>query len=383
MLPRTDHQNAIVSLLQKFPVVGLIGARQIGKTTLARALAASVAHAHYFDLEDPRDVARLEQPMMALESLKGLVVLDEVQHRPGLFAPLRVLADRPSIPARFLVLGSASPRLLQQSSETLAGRIAYHHLEPLDMLEVGGDNRDTLWLRGGFPCSFTATSDADSLLWRRSFVRTYLDRDLSNLGITLAPATMRRFWTMLAHYHGQIWNAAELAGNFGVSEKTVRRYLDILVSTFMVRRVDPWHENLGKRQVKAPKVFLTDSGMLHVLLGIDSMDALLGHPKVGSSWEGFAIQQILRKLGAEPEETFFWALHSGAALDLLMVRGTRRLGFEAKLTDAPRVTASMRSALENLRLDRLDVVHAGTKSYPLGDRIRALSLMEVADLETT
>jgi hypothetical protein len=382
LIPRTDHEEALGRLLRQFPIVGLIGARQIGKTTLARALAASAEQAHYFDLEDPRDVARLEHPMLALESLKGLVVLDEVQHKPEVFAPLRVLADRPSAPARFLVLGSASPRLLQQSSETLAGRIAYHHLEPLDMFEVGFERRDVLWLRGGFPCSFAAATDAESTTWRRSFVRTYLERDLASLGITLAPPTMRRFWMMLAHYHAQLWNAAELARSFAVSEKTVRRYLDILVSTFMTRRIEPWHENIRKRQVKAPKIYLSDSGLLHILLGIYSMDALLGHPKVGASWEGFAIQQILRKLRAEPEECFFWAVHTGAELDLFVVRGTRRLGFEVKLTDAPRVTTSMRSALETLHLDSLDVVHAGNQTFPLSEQVRALALARIdEDLE--
>ena len=376
MIERAAHLDHLQDLLRQFPVVGLIGARQVGKTTLAQALAARVEAQEVirFDLENPRHVRRLEDPMFALEGLGGLVILDEIQLRPELFPVLRVLADRPGPPARFLVLGSASPDLLRQSSETLAGRIAYHELGGLSLGEVGAERLETLWLRGGFPRSLLAGSEAASGRWRRQFIRTYLERDLSELGIRLASTTLRRFWTMLAHYHGEIWNGAELARAFGVSQKTVRGYLDTLCATFMARRLEPWHENVAKRQVKSPKVYLSDSGVLHTLLGLESREDLFGHPKVGASWEGFALAEVATHLDARPEECFFWKLHSGAELDLLVCRGTRRRGFEVKLTSSPRVTRSMRSALEALELEELVVVHAGHESYPLAPGIRAVGL---------
>jgi hypothetical protein len=378
MLERSGHLATLRGLLRQFPVVGLIGARQVGKSTLARALVAqSGLRAAFFDLEDPRARARLESPVLALEGLRGLVVLDEIQRRPDLFPVLRVLADRPRRPARFLVLGSASPSLLRQSSETLAGRIAYHELAGFDLSEVGPQARERLWLRGGFPLSFTARTDAASLLWRRQFITTFVEREIAELELRLAPATIGRFWNMLAHYHGQTWNAAELARAFGVSEKTVRGYLDFLVATFMAFRLPPWHENVGKREVRAPKVYLSDTGLLHAMLGLASRDDLLGHPKRGASWEGFAIGQVIGRLRAHPRECFFWGLHSGAELDLLVVRGRTRLGFEIKHTDSPAVTPSMRSALENLRLSQLYVVHAGRERFQLGRRITALPLARV------
>src|SRR6185295_433409 len=345
------------------------------KTTLAKALAAeSPKPATRFDLENPSDLHRLDDPLFALEGLEGLVILDEIQLRPEIFPVLRVLADREGKPARFLVLGSASPDLLRQSSESLAGRIAYHELGGLSLDEVGTGRLDELWLRGGFPLSLLAASESESGRWRREFIRTYLERDLSALGIQLPATTMRRFWTMLAHYHGEIWNGSELARAFGVSQKTVSSYLDTLCSTFMATRLLPWHENVAKRQVKAPKIYLADSGLLHTLLGIESRDDLLGHPKVGASWEGFAIGEIVARLEARPEECYFWKLHSGAELDLLIRRGQRSRGFELKLTSSPRVTPSMRSALETLDLEELVVVHTGTQSYPLAPKIRAVAL---------
>jgi predicted AAA+ superfamily ATPase len=380
MIERPGHLTRLRDLLDQFPVVGLIGARQVGKTTLAKAYAARFeGDVTRFDLENPRDLYRLEDPMFALESLRGLVILDEVQLRPELFPVLRVLADRDDRPARFLVLGSASPELLRQSSESLAGRIAYQKLGGLSLEEVGMAYVETLWLRGGFPLSYLAPSEPASGLWRQQFIRTYLERDLSELGIQLPPATMRRFWSMLAHYHGEIWNGAELARAFGVSDKTVRGYLDTLVSTFMAQRLDPWHENVAKRQVKSPKIFLADSGILHTLLGLESRDDLLGHPKVGSSWEGFAIREVVAHLGARPEECFFWKLHSGAELDLLVRRGNLRRGFEIKLTSSPRVTPSMRSAQETLDLDELVVIHAGAESHPLAPHIRAVALARLRE----
>lgn len=380
IIEREGHLSHLRSLLDQFPVVGLIGARQVGKTTLARAFAKrSGEKVTVFDLEDPRHLARLEDAMLALEGLRGLVVLDEIQLRPELFPVLRVLADREGAPARFLVLGSASPDLLRQSSESLAGRIAYHELGGLTLEEVGVQTRDRLWFRGGFPLSFLATNEAESGRWRRQFIQTYLERDLSELGIRLPAATLRQFWSMLAHYHGEIWNGSELARAFGVSHKTVRGYLDTLCSTFMARRLEPWYENLAKRQVKAPKVYLSDSGILHTLLGIETPEDLLGHPKVGASWEGFAVRQVVAHLGARPEECFFWKLHSGAELDLLVRRGRIRRGFEIKRTSSPRVSRSMRSAIENLDLDELVVIYAGSESFPLTQEIRAVGLARLRE----
>ncbi len=375
VIERTRHFERLTRLLRQFPVVVLVGARQVGKSTLARAIAERApGGATYLDLEDPRPLARLDRPMLALEPLRGLVVLDEIQRRPDLYPVLRVLADRPRRPAHFLVLGSASPELLRQTSESLAGRVAHHQLPGFDLSEVGPRATERLWLRGGFPLSFTARSDGESARWRRELVRTFVERDLPGLDVRLPAGAVDRFWRMLAHWHGQVWNAAELARSFGVSEKTVRHYLDVLVATFMIRRLQPWHENLAKRQVKAPKVYVADPGLLHGLLGVVTRADLLAHPKCGASWEGFAISQIARRLEAEPEECFFWALHTGAELDLLVVRGRRRLGFEVKLTDSPRVTPSMRSAMENLTLSRIDVIHAGEETFALGDRIRAVAM---------
>ncbi len=382
-LDREGHVARVGQLLAWNPVVGVVGPRQAGKSALASRLAAESPRGFTrFDLEDSRDAARLAAPMMALEPLRGLVVLDEIQHRPNLFPALRVLADRPGTPARFLVLGSASADLLRQGSESLAGRIAWHRLGGFDLAETSSVRARELWLRGGFPRSFLASSDQESNGWRREFIATYLERDLAQFGIRVPAVTMRRFWTMLAHYHGQTWNGAELARAFGVAEGTVRRYLDILQATFMVRRLDPWFENAGKRVVKAPRVFLGDSGVLHTLLGIGSSEELLAHPKVGASWEGFAIQQVIRRLGSRDEECYSWGLHSGASLDLLVVRGRRRLGFEIKFTDEPRTARSMHAAIEHLELDSLDVVHAGQQTFPMGEKIRALALERILeDLE--
>jgi predicted AAA+ superfamily ATPase len=353
--------------------VGILGARQVGKTTLARRVAAVVrGPVTFFDLENASDVARLRDPLLAMAGLRGLVVLDEVQRRPDLFPALRVLADRPRGP-RFLVLGSASPDLLRQGSESLAGRIAFHRLEGFSLAETGPDAMDRLWLRGGFPRSFLARSTAESAQWRRTFVQTFLERDIPQLGVSIPSATLGRFWAMLAHVHGQLWNSSELARSFGVSDVTVRRYLDLLASAFVIRLLPSWHENLGKRQVKAPKVYFSDSGLLHTLLGIGTSKDLDVHPRLGASWEGFVIGQLVDRLGARPEECHFWRTHTGAELDLLVVRGRRRWGFEVKRTTSPSVTPSIRSALEDLKLERVDVVHAGGQSFPLSPRVRAVA----------
>ncbi len=375
MIDRLQHLERLQASLDEFPVVGLIGARQVGKTTLARELARRASGpVTFFDLESSRDVARLEDPLLALEGLRGLVIIDEIQLRPDLFPSLRVLADRADQPARFLVLGSASPLLLRQSSETLAGRIFYYELPGLDAAETGPEQLERLWLRGGFPRSFTAASEPASNRWRRQFIRTYLERDLSELGIRLPSTTMRRFWSMLAHYHGEVWNGSELARAFGVSQKTVRSYLDTLCSTFMARRLEPWFENLAKRQVRSPKIYLSDTGILHTLLGLETQHDLLGHPKVGASWEGHAINEVIAHLGALPEECYFWRLHSGAELDLLVRRGRLRLGFEIKRSSGPRLTPSMRSALEHLKLNELIVIYSGDTTYPLTRGVRAVGL---------
>lgn len=371
-LDRSWHRDKILGALARTPVVALLGARQVGKTTLAWQVAAAYAgEVTRFDLEDPDDLARLSEPKLALASLSGLVVIDEIQRRPDLFSILRVLADRPDTPARFLILGSAQPSMLRQSSETLAGRIAYHELGGFGRDEVGSDSAHSLWRRGSFPRSFLAPSEEASVAWRRDFIRTFLERDIPQLGIDVPSTTLHRFWRMLAHYHGQTWNGAELARAFGVAHTTVRRYLDVLTGALVVRQLQPWHENLGKRQVKAPKVYLADTGLLHTLLGIASQDDLDGHPKVGASWEGFVIREILHRHDVQPEEAFFWATHSGAELDLLVVRGRARLGFEIKHTTAPKLTPSMRSVVESLKLDKLTVIHAGDHAFPLAERVEA------------
>lgn len=374
MIARTRELQTLRRMLKRSPAVAIVGARQVGKTTLARTFAEEREGAcTIFDLEDPQDLARLTDPMLALKDLRGLVVIDEIQRKPDLFPILRVLLDRSRRSARFLILGSASPDLLQQSSESLAGRIAYHELRGFALDEVGVEHGKILWLRGGFPRSFLARSHTESREWRLGFVRTFLERDLPQLGITVQPTTMRRFWTMLAHYHGQTWNASEFARSFGVSDATVRRYLDWLTSALVVRQLPPWHENIGKRQVKSPKVYVADSGILHALLNLTTVRDLEGHPKVGASWEGFAISEVIRRLRARDEECFFWATYAGAELDLLVVRGRQRLGFEIKRTSAPRLTPSMRSALADLNLKRLDVIHAGDKTFPLAESVRAVA----------
>lgn len=377
-IPRAAQAREIRGLLREAPVVALLGARQVGKTTLARAVAATRrGPTHMFDLESREDLAVLAEPQDALAPLRGLVVLDEIQRVPELFRTLRVLADRPRTPARFLVLGSASPELLRQSSETLAGRISFHELGPLALDEVGVASADRLWLRGGFPRSFLAEDDASSARWRRAFAQTFLERDLPQLGVTIPAQTLARFWAMLAHAHAQVFNASEIGRAFGVAHSTVGRWLDVLSATYMVRMLRPWHENLSKRQVKTSKVYLTDTGILHQLLDVVSMDQLLRHPRCGASWESFAMEAVIRRLGARRDQCYFWATHASAELDLLVVAGDRRLGFEFKRTSAPTVTPSMRIAMEALRLERLDVIHSGTRTFPMGPALRAVPLRRV------
>jgi predicted AAA+ superfamily ATPase len=374
VIDRRRHLERLTWLFTTFPVVAILGARQVGKTTLARVFGAGwsgpVTH---FDLESEENLARLSSPSLALGPLQGLVVLDEIQRRPELFPALRVLVDRPGSQTKFLVLGSASGDLMRQSSESLAGRIGYHHLHGVALDEVGSPAIDRLWLRGGFPRSFLAPAEAESVEWRLSFLRTFLERDLPQLGVRTPAETLRRFWSMVAHYHAQTWNGAEIARAFGVGESSVRRYLDLLTDALVLRQLHPWYANVSKRQVRAPKVYVEDSGLLHTLLGIENADHLAGHPKVGASWEGFLIKEITERLNARTEECFFWRVHTGAELDLLVVSGQRRLGFEIKRTSAPKITRSVVSVLEDLELERLDVIHAGESSFPLAPRVRAVA----------
>lgn len=374
MILRNCTYTNIVTALERSRVVALLGPRQCGKTTLARQFVPTDSAA-YFDLEDPLSLARLDEPMTALRDLSGLVVIDEVQRRPELFPILRVLADRTPLPARFLILGSAAPDLLRQSSESLAGRMETVPLSGFTITDVGMPAHQVHWLRGGFPLSFLATSDSNSVAWRKSFIQTLLERDIPSFGLGTPAPTLFRFWTMLAHYHGQVWNAAEPARSLGIGETSVRRYIDLLEGVYMVRQLQPWHENLKKRQVKSPKVYIRDSGLLHQLLGIRTLPELLSHPKCGASWEGYVIEEIISSV--QPDEVYFWATHAGAELDLLVFKDGRRFGVEIKRADAPRLTPSMRTALEDLRLDRLVVIYPGTKCYSLAEKVEVVPLLEV------
>ncbi len=376
MIDRRTDIGLVRTALRRSRVVALLGTRQCGKTTLARQFVPADS-LNYFDLEDPQSLARLSEPATALRPLKGLVVIDEIQRRPELFTLLRVLADRRPLPARFLILGSASPDLLSQSSETLAGRLETVLLEGFRLGDLGPRAQGRHWLRGGFPLAYTAKSEADSVAWRRQFLQTFLERDIPQLGIQVPAIALRRFWNMLAHYHAQTWNGAELARALAVSESTVRRYLDLLTGVFMLRQLPPWFENLGKRQVKAPKVFVRDSGLLHALLGIANQRSLELHPKVGASWEGYAVEEVLKAL--RPDEAYYWATYQGAEIDLVLFKQGVRIGVECKRMDAPTLTSSMRIAMNDLKLDRLVVVYPGERRYALAARVDVIPLVELAD----
>lgn len=375
MIDRIEALRSLETALERSRVVLLSGPRQCGKTTLARELL-SVESINYFDLEDPVSLARLDEPLTALQSLKGLVVIDEIQRRPNLFPVLRVLADRKSRPTRFLILGSASGDLLRQSSESLAGRVEHIQLGGFSLRELGGEAGDKLWRRGGFPLSYLARSETDSMAWRKAFTQTLLERDLPQWGVRVAAIALHRFWMMLAHYHGQTWNAAEPARALGVSQTAVRHYLDLLTDAFMIRQLQPWHANLKKRQVKAPKIYIRDSGILHSLLGIDTEKSLLSHPKLGLSWEGFAMEQTL---AAQPhDEAYFWATHQGAEIDLILRRGDKLFGVEFKRADAPRITPSIRIALKDLGLEKISIIYPGSKRFPLSENVEVLPLSQLA-----
>lgn len=374
MIERAHDKAALEYLIGAFPVTAILGPRQSGKTTLARQFAAE----HFFDLENPRDEAMLAQPQLALENLSGLIVIDEIQRRPDLFPLLRYLVDtKPQ--QRYLILGSASRDLLCQSAESLAGRIAYHELGGFRLGDVGAEQWRRLWLRGGLPLSFGAASDEQSLTWRQQYVATFLERDIPQLGITIPAATLRRFWTMLCHYHGQILNHAELARSFGVSDMTVRRYLDILEGTFMIRMLQPWHANMGKRLVKRPKLYFRDAGLLHALMAVGDERDLSTHNKLGASWEGFALETAARAIGRRNEELAFWATHAGAEVDLFWQAHGRNWAIEFKYADAPRFTPSMASALRDLDLAYLWVVYPGDRAYPLATNAGTLPLAALGD----
>lgn len=379
VIKRLDYLEATRRALKRSPVVALLGPRQCGKTTLARQVASNVP-GDYFDLESPKDDLRLLSPERALSGLRGLVVLDEVQRRPDIFPVLRVLADRPRKPARFLILGSASMEMVKAVSESLAGRVEFVDLHGFDLREIPAAQSDKLWLRGGFPRSFLARTESDSLAWREGFIRTFLERDLPQLGIRIPAPAMRRFWTMLAHYHGQTWNASELGRSLGLSDKTVRGYLDILSATFMVRQLQPWHENVAKRQVKAPKVYLRDTGLLHALLNLTDARSLYGHPKVGASWEGFAVEQLIRLAG--PSQAYFWAAHGGGELDLLLIRKGKRLGFEMKFAESPRLTSNKRKIHHDLRLDESWIICPGDVTAELDRNMGICGLNQIENVLT-
>lgn len=378
-MQRPSFLKQVKLQMKVHPVCGVLGPRQVGKTTLARQYAEHYTQGpvHFFDLENPFDLARLEEPFTALSQLEGLVIIDEIQYVPNLFPILRVLVDER--PRQFLILGRASRDLIHQSSETLAGRIGYIELTPFTLEETG--NFQTLWRRGGFPRSFLSPSEEESFLWRQAYITTFLERDIPNLGFRIPAVQMRRFWMMLSHVHGQIFNASDLGRSLSISDHVTRKYLDILVGTFMMRSLQPWFENISKRQVKSPKVYFRDSGILHTLLGLNTQEDIERHPKLGASWEGFALEEIIRLYGARAEECYFWATQAGAELDLLLFHGGKRLGFEFKYADAPRLTPSMKIAFEDLNLDHLTVVYPGDKHYDLNDKMSVIGIQSPAFLK--
>jgi predicted AAA+ superfamily ATPase len=374
MIKRDDYTRQIKKALDRSRAVALLGPRQSGKTTMAREFV-DLDSPNYFDLEDTSGLISLAEPKIALAPLKGLVVLDEIQRRPEIFPILRVLLDRTPLPARFLILGSASPDLRRQSSESLAGRLELVEMDGFNLSEVGVKKAGALWARGGFPLSFLAKTDADSVAWRNSFIKTFLERDLREYGIDVPTVALHRFWTMLAHSHGQIWNSSPIAASLGLSQPTVRRYLDILTSLFMMRQLQPWYANIKKRQVKAPKIYIRDTGILHSLLGIKTEAELPRHPASGASWEGFVIEEIIHAI--EPDDVYYWATHQGAEIDLILFKGGKMYGVEIKRQDAPAMTPSMRIALENLKLERIAVIYPGSKRYELHKKVSVVPFGQV------
>jgi len=382
LMDRRLYLEKIHELFRVNPVVALLGSRQSGKTTLASDYISGFHEGinrslNYFDLEDPVALGRLEQAKLSLQDLTGLVVIDEIQRLPEIFPLLRTLVDRRPNPAQFLVLGSASRDLINQSSETLAGRISFLEVHPFGLMEIDRDASDMLWLRGGYPPSFLAANESDSWEWRKSYIRTFLERDIPQLGFNIPSTTISRFWNMLSHYNGQIFNASEIGKSLGIGDQSATRYFDLLDATFMVRRLKPWHENIKKRQVKRPKLYFRDSGILHQLMGLISLEQLKTHPKLGASWEAFALEQVIQLHQASPEEAFFWAVHAQSELDLLIIKDGKRLGFEIKYSQAPGLTDSMRTSFDTLHLDSLTVVVPGDLYYPLADNIEVRGLKAI------
>jgi len=381
MIERLAQIDHIKSLLSQNPIVAIIGARQVGKTTITYEIEKHwKAPSTRFDCEDPDDLVRLNEPKLALKNLSGLVIIDEIQRKPDLFPLLRVLVDRENNKATFLILGSASPNLLKQSSESLAGRISYFNLNGFSLIEVGQENESKLWIRGGFPRSYLAQTDKASVTWRKDFIRTFLERDIPQLGFHIPAMTLHRFWNMLAHYHGQIWNGSELGRAFGMSHASVKRYVDLLTDALVVWQLKPWYQNMSKRQVKAPKVYIRDSGILHGLLGIESFLALEKHPKIGASWEGFVLSELLHQLKVEQSEAYFWATHAGAELDLLVFINGQPIGFEIKRTTSPKMTPSINNSLTDLKLDRLFVIHAGDHEFQIHEKVNAIPMASIQNL---
>jgi uncharacterized protein len=377
MMDRPIYLRMLATAVERSPITALLGPRQCGKTTLARMFGKD-KNINYFDIESQPDRSRLHNPHLMLGPLRGTVIIDEIQAMPELFSVLRVLVDRPENKASFVILGSASPDIIKNVSETLAGRVEFIELSGFSLQETGATALDTLWLRGGFPRSFLARSDEDSMAWREAFIQTFLARDIPQLGIPIPPPAMRRFWTMLAHYHGQTWNGSEVGRSMDLSDKTVRSYLDILTGTFMIRQLLPWHENVGKRQVKVPKLYFRDSGVLHTLLSLADIQSLYAHPRLGASWEGFAIEQAIQIIN--PPQAFFWATHGGAEVDVFFILHGRRYGVECKFTEAPKVTKSMRRAQEDLNLDHLWIIYPGSERYPIEERISVWPMKDLTGL---
>ena len=366
MIERRGYIDRVNKGISRSPIVALLGPRQCGKTTLARMICDHQPST-YFDLESQTDLRRLANPEMILASLQGLVVIDEIQTKSDLFAALRVIVDKPQNKCNFLILGSASPHIIKSVSETLAGRVEFVDMSGFDLTELGVKNWKKLWTRGGFPRSFLAHNEQDSFAWREGFIRTFLQRDIPQLGINIPAPAMRRFWSMLAHYHGQTWNASRIGSALGINDKTARSYLDILTQTYMIHQIQPWHENIRKRQVKSPKIYFRDTGLLHSLLDLRDFHTVTGHPQVGASWEGFAMEQIIRRMN--PTQVYYWATYSGAELDMFMIINGQRYGIEFKFNEAPDKTKSMSIAVESLQLDKLLIVYPGENSWPINETI--------------
>lgn len=367
LIPRKDELCILQKLIRSTPVTAILGARQCGKTTLANQLQSDA----FFDLENPRDARQFETPQLTLERLKGLIVIDEIQHAPEIFPLLRYLVDhRPD--HKYLILGSASRDLIRQSSESLAGRIAYHNLGGLRFSDLPSAQLERHWLRGGFPRSFTAQAEEESYTWRMNFIQTFLERDIPQLGIAIAARTLRRFWIMLSHYHGQILNHSELARSFGISDKTVRHYIDILEGTFMIRVMQPWFTNPSKRLVKSPKLYLRDSGIFHALQSIGDNEQLLTHNKLGASWEGYIVEEISKIIATD--SMYFYRTHNGSEVDLFWQSGGRNWGVEVKYGDSPGMSRSLANAAHDLELEHLWIVYPGRQEYPVTEKATVIPL---------